>query len=429
MAFTTIPGGDLADIILLGSEAADTVVLNTSQSMIVDGLGGNDNITFDNPSAQTGGNVSVVTTPVTAYGGEGADIFNVNQYTIGSSQILGGVGNDVFNSSAIAGARALAFDFQAAEVNGNAGTDRFGAAANAIDSTGSQILGGADNDTIFVGNTFGSEINGNKNSDTINVVGTALITGSSVFGGKGIDTINLAAGAAFAGRSSIDGADGNDTILAIGAGITTAAGSTLNISGGTGTDVINAVITVGGTAAAGNIAGVAVSGGADVDNITVAAVGNGLSINGGDGNDNITSITVAAGISNTINGGAGADVINTGGEDILIYTFADIATLTGNTAATADVITNFNGGVGVGFDKIQTGLAGSAANFTAAIAAGANFSAAAGNAQAAFAGNAALQYAWVEDLSATGTTNGYLFFRNGSAIGTNVALVASDIIA
>jgi len=423
LAFTTIPGGSLADIILLGSEAADTVVLNTSQSIVANGFGGSDSITIANPVAATGGNLSTFTAPTTIYGGEGNDQLLLGVYTVGSSAILGGAGNDFFGTNTATGTLNdelfFRFDYQAAEANGNEGEDTFGTNLRGIQANGSQILGGANNDTIFVGTSTNSEINGNKNLDRINVVGGSTFTGGSIFGGKGIDFLTLGA-STFVG-TSVDGADGNDVITANGSIV--AASSTLTIVGGEGVDNIT-------TALAGT--GKALIAGATGDDIITVNAGNitaaNQTINGGEGNDQITGY-------GSINGGAGADTITiANGSANLLYAMSSIATETGITTSTIDTISGFV----VANDSFKTGVAGSATNFSAAVDAVANFSAGLNAANLFFtgAGNEKFQY-YVAKTNDLGTT-GFVFFKDTTTAAgataslqftSDAALTALDFIA
>jgi len=413
LAFTTIPGGDLADIILLGSEAADTVVLNTSQTIIANGFGGDDSITIANPTVATGGNTSSFTAPVTVFGGAGNDTFLLAGLTVGSSQILGGLGNDTFGVST-----AATFDYQAAEANGNEGEDTFGSAAAGIRANGSQILGGANNDTIWVGASTNSEFNGNKNLDRINVIGNQ--TGGSVFGGKGIDFIDTAAGLldrTYSG-TSIDGADGNDVIFDTNSTVV-ADNSTLSVSGGLGSDNITLTLNNDGAPV---LERALVNGGDGDDFITIGGTitGTRLSVNGGAGNDTIAAF-------GNINGGEGADAIDAGAATTFVYAMSSIATQTGLATTTIDSITGF----ATGTDAFKTGVAGTAANFTASGAAVVGYAAALNAANVFFttAGNEAKQYYTIADTGIAAAGSGYIFFKNTTTAATATASLQINAVA
>jgi hypothetical protein len=407
LAFTTIPGGDLADIILLGSEAADTVVLNTSDTIVANGFGGDDSITIANPTVATGGNESTFTAPSTIYGGEGDDSLLLANLVVGSSAILGGAGNDFFASREGNGVN----DFQAAEVNGNEGEDTFGATGEGIRAIGSQILGGSNNDTIWAGASTATEFNGNKNLDRINVIGNQI--GGSIFGGKGIDFIDTAnaAGVTYTG-TSIAGGNGNDVISDTNATLV-ADNSTLTVLGGEGVDNITLTINSDGTAD-GEAA--LIGGGTEADFITIdgSITNTRLTIQGGDGNDTIEGF-------GNINGGSGADAIAITADANLLYAMTDIATETGLTTATIDSITGFV----TGGDTIQTGVAATADNYAEAGTAQAGFAAALNAANVFFttAGNEDVQYYLIEDSLATVADTGYIFFKN-----TTTAAVATAAI-
>jgi hypothetical protein len=406
LAFTTIPGGDLADIILLGSEAADTVVLNTSQTIVANGFGGDDSITIANPTVATGGNESTFTAPSTIYGGEGDDSLLLANLVVGSSAILGGAGNDFFASRN----GNVNNDYQAAEVNGNEGEDTFGATGDGIRAIGSQILGGSNNDTIWAGASTATEFNGNKNLDRINVIGNQI--GGSIFGGKGIDFIDTAntVDVTYTG-TSIAGGNGNDVISDSEVTIV-ADNSTLTVLGGEGVDNITLSINNDG----GGVREAAlIGGGTEDDFITIdgSITATRLTIQGGDGNDTIEGF-------GNINGGSGADAIAITADANLLYAMTDIATETGLTTATIDSITGF----GAGDDTIKTGVAATAGNYQEA-AAQAGFAAALNAANVFFttAGNEDFQYYLLEDSSAAVAGTGYIFFKN-----TTTAAVATAAI-
>jgi len=147
-------------------------------------------------------------------------------------------------------------------------------------------------------------------------------------------------------------------------------------------------------------------------------------IDGGNGDDVIygqegfDSITGAAG-ADRLSGGTGSDIFKYG-------SLASIATQTGLTVASADIITDFASGS----DKIQTGIAGVVgANLrNDPGAAGRTFASSLVAANAFFntVGNQAYNYFYTFDTSAA-QTDAYLFFKSGGSLGNCIAGLSLDI--
>jgi len=172
-------------------------------------------------------------------------------------------------------------------------------------------------------------------------------------------------------------------------------------------------------------------------NITMAGATGAKTITLGAGNDVIVTgaaadVIAAGNGNNSITGAEGADTMS-GGTGVDTYAYGSIATLaaqTGITLATADNITGFATGV----DKIKTGTAGAAGNFSAAGAAAASFAAAEIAANVVFAGGTEVYY-----YAHTAADGGLLFVDTAAgAVATAVirlvglgagGVVAADIIA
>ena len=197
--------------------------------------------------------------------------------------------------------------------NGNMGEDTI-EVEDAI-LTGSFVLGGKDNDTMFVDGVTGGEVNGNLGNDIITITsvvdrnfdasvrggqGNDIITvsgdfvNSAIYGDKGADIIEVRGGgffipepAAFDGSydddydydsdvtgSTIYGGEGNDFIENL-------FGDNLQLWGESGDDTIRSTNTNSGT---------------------------GVTINGGEGNDSIFAAAVD-GATSIIDAGIGADLV------------------------------------------------------------------------------------------------------------------------
>ncbi len=137
------------------------------------------------------------------------------------------------------------------------------------DLDGGTVGGGADADTITITNLDGATINGDAGNDTISITNI------------GADTVNL-------GLGTINGGAGDDSI--------TVAGTFIgNIFGDAGVDYINLTDMAGG----------AVHGGADADNINITGTLSGGSISSTSGADNISVTNMTGG---TINGSDGVNI-------------------------------------------------------------------------------------------------------------------------
>ena len=159
------------------------------------------------------------------------------------------------------------------------------------------MTGGAGNDLFVVGGTDvnGDTIQGNGDTDTLQLTATTNLTNVGSFGG--VETLLLDEGVAL----TIDNAQLADVDAIVGTGDN--GGESLSITASGGNDTID--LSASAFTLDTNDVSIAVEAGGGNDMVTLTA-GND-SVNGGDGND-------------TIIGGAGADTINDGnGTDLGSY--------------------------------------------------------------------------------------------------------------
>ena len=280
---------------------------------------------------------------------------------------------------------------------------------NSYSTTNDYLSGLAGNDTIFAG-TGNDLIYGNQGDDTIFSGATprTFSTGNdTIFGGQGDDVIELSSESR--GNNIIYGDLGND-ILFSGSGNDAlyggqgsdeleSFGASSTMSGGLGDDLIDAFVfnasstnLIYGNQGDDQITGFGLKDtvyggqGNDFINYDDAANGkmfgpaSGALIYGNQGNDVITGSTAG----DTLYGDQGDDIIvgnvngltNNGvntvsGHDVMTggagtNTFVQTAATTGNTDATADVITDFVSGK----DKIEGSTPGTSTNFSIILANG-----------------------------------------------------------
>ena len=231
-------GGDVVTAYTVNGGAGDDTI--TSSDTVLDsifngdggtGVAGNDILTFNrlliNSQVNAGGgndtiNVFSGFNNSSLDAGDGNDVFDGRD--LNSSNVLANNGNDVIN---------LFGSLGSSTVNGNAGDDSIKIEGNADSSF---IYGGQGTDKIdFRGGTSASNvlINGNKGSDTINIMSAAFVA-STVYGGQGNDYINASpvnsASTTVVAGATLSGDFGDDTVWGTG-GIDT-------ISGGDGEDSI-----------------------------------------------------------------------------------------------------------------------------------------------------------------------------------------------
>ena len=279
--------------------------------------------------------------------GEGAGDSIVYSAQVLRSFLSGGDGNDSFTGNVLGGAVIVE-----SRLNGNAGADTFGNPQLGISVSNSRpsvtlatprgnqtagILGGADGDTMYLGNIQASRVNGNDGKDTIftgvRTDAAVNISDAEIFGGKDDDVINV--GNASYINTLIGGNEGNDTInvaitnantlanLGTNVRVTNEIFNNSSIDGGEGDDFIDASET-----RTVNIF--------DPFSLSALTTVPGLNLAGGNGNDTV----VGGDAGDTINGGEGADsllgsfgrdTINGGNEDDIIEGGANADTLSGGT--------------------------------------------------------------------------------------------------
>ena len=288
---------------------------------------------MDGDGSPTGIPDSVIYTVSDGKGGTASATLTVNVVTrtggsSGNDVLGGGTGNDIIN--ALEGD-----DF----VNGGGGLDRITAGDGndtvVFSDEANFIRGGNDTDTLKLpvsgdfkfdlGNITnqytGSTLNGTANSGKVvvaefeiidgsaaqsGITATAASAGSTVYGSSMADSF-----VGGAGNDYFDGGRGNDTLIGNG-GVDT-------LYGGSGADSILGAGFLYGDSGADSITtngAATVAGGADND---VIVVGNSGSIDGGDGND---TISTSVGLTSLIiRGGDGADSIYSpsGADTISVY--------------------------------------------------------------------------------------------------------------
>lgn len=330
--------GNAGSNVIQGGLAGDTI----------SGNAGNDNISGN------AGNDSI-------NGGDGNDILNGGT---GTDTLVGGAGNDIFvvskGSDVTIGER----------IQGGTELDeiRFGSTtANDTLTLGNSITG-IENIAIGTGTaaaavvtgTLALNVNASLVANSLNITGNAganriTATGfdDSINGGAGKDVINAGAGndtiVGDAGADSLIGGAGDDTYIynaiaefAAGESITDTAGNDKVIFNGTGTLVLNNLvtgidqITIGQTTASINVGGVNAS----------TVVSNGLIISG-----NAAANTIIGTVgSDLILGGAGNDVINGGNGDDLIVGGLGADSLSGGAGddfiSNGEAVDSIDGGAG-----------------------------------------------------------------------------------
>jgi Ca2+-binding RTX toxin-like protein len=284
------------------------------------GVGDNDTLSYSGNTAGNGVTVNLNIGAATGF----TSISNIENVT-------GGDGNDTLISSA--GVNNV--------LTGGAGDDTF-----SVHDTGDTISEGTNGGTDLV--QFASSISGalftitDRDVENLTLLGTAVINGTgnagnnTITGNSADNTLN----AGTAGTDSLVGGAGNDTYVIDHAGVTvieTATGAENAATHG-----IDSVQSTVNTTLSDNVENLTLAGigningtGNGLDNVIVGNTGNNAlsggagvdTINGGDGTDTIT-------------GGAGQDTLTGGaGKDTFVYgpAIAD----TGTTAATRDIITDF----------------------------------------------------------------------------------------
>lgn len=294
----------------VGSNTADLFDLNVTNGVSVFGTEGADTITATD---------ALVGTDARFNGGKGSDTVTFNGGTLGSSEVLMGMGIDIVDTNGDltatvvrggAGKDDIRLDdsvLLSSTVNGNDMADVISADIDIL-SQSSLIAGGLGKDVlsaIFEGAADGMSVNGGAGHDSISLVlGGAANSSLVVAGGAGIDTITLDNGANLTGAFNINGNDQGDRFT-FGGDFATLA--TATIGGGLGADTLQ--FTAGLTTFTNG----EINGGAGSDSIFISAEFAGGSINGGAGVDTIEFTDYITGVGGGISfGEAGADIFNLG---------------------------------------------------------------------------------------------------------------------
>jgi Ca2+-binding RTX toxin-like protein len=312
-------------------------------------------------------------TPITVYGGAGADLFNQGALATVTETIYGGADTDTVS---------YALRVAAVTVTVGAGANDGMVSATENDDIKSDVevvTGGTVADTMTAAAGVAVTFNGGTGNDTL-------------IGDSGADTLNGDAGddilRGAGGADVLNGGDGNDTFDE-----ETASNGGDIFNGGNGTDTLDysarlagVTVTMDGTAANDGAVVSAVSEGdnckADVenilgttlvDNITGNALNNTITgdtgndiLNGGAGDDVFLTGTVADG-ADTISGGTGVDTIDYSARTTaVVVTLAPTspsgepadATATPAVLAEADLLaTDMENVIGTDFDDTITGNA------------------------------------------------------------------------
>jgi Ca2+-binding RTX toxin-like protein len=372
----------LSNLEFVRTGSGNDAITGDDQSNNLDGGAGNDTLRgglgndfLAGGSGQDTASYSQATSAVavnlatgTASGGEGNDglqsIENVEGSSAGDDTLVGSIGaNKLFGLN---GNDTLSGGDGNDSLDGGLGDDSLeGGAANdtLVGGAGRDaLLGGSGNDLLdggpggnLPGPADGDDLNGEEGNDTL--IGGA--ENDTLGGGGGNDSLEGGDGddavGGEDGNNTVNGGDGNDLL---------SAGSGLNLlNGGAGDDFFNFVLagtTVSGGAGIDTVnAAVSLTLAGDVENLTIAEVGN---INGtgnalanvmtGNSDNNTlsglggTDTLVGGGGNDTLIGGAGKDALTGGGGlDVMKY---NALSDSGTTFAARDAINTFAHG-----DKID----------------------------------------------------------------------------
>lgn len=323
-----------ASAILLNTDAFKDITYSNVESFVVS-LGDGDDVFTASGSAVAG---AVFPSPITVFGGPGADTFNEGSASTASETIWGGSGTDTVS---------YASRSAVVTVTVGAGADDGVASENDdIKDDVEVVTGGTGNDSLTA-SALGNTLNGGPGNDTL-------------IGGIGNDTLNGGPG-----NDLLRGGDGNDTLNGDDGDDTfdeeTASNGSDVMNGGSGTDTVdysartgNLTVTMDGAAAndgetneKDNVKGDIenIKGGSGNDNITGNALNN--VIDGGDGNDILAGGAgddtflqgSAADGNDTISGGAGVDTVTYASRSADITAVLDGTTPSGDTGnAEADLL-------------------------------------------------------------------------------------------
>lgn len=312
---------------------------------------GDDTYSF---SGQAGSGFAFQASTITDMG-DGSDFLLMNGLASASAAtVKGGSGSDQMTFLSQTTAGNSAFDVW---INGNAGADSLTVSWTGTRASYFRVEGGADNDTISAtfsaiaaytaaasgSNQSGARVQGNKGDDILFVTANATAAELTVNGNSGNDTVAVSFLADNSG-SNVFGGRGDDVISAVlDAGV---SAERLTINGNLGADT--ATLNVNGNL----LSAVTLDGGSGADVLTLSANGvstlGGVSVVGGTGTDTIninidgnTTITAASGF--VVNGSEGS------GDSISINASATLggsanALIIGNSGADTITLNSNTGG-------------------------------------------------------------------------------------
>lgn len=309
MAFTNIGGTPET---LQGTSGVDTLFeLDKATGLFVEGLAGNDSVTF------------------APFGNQ-----------LKTSTVIGGDGNDTINVTITGGSASAVSSL----LQGAAGNDNITVQSVVSNST---LRGGQGTDTLTVSNAVSSVINGNKGGDTIRING-GTYDSSNIYGGADNDNFTITANTVVT-SGTINGNKGNDVIVDDGVGISSLVNAT--VFGGQGQDTIT--LNGGGTDLfiSGDLGNDGLTSGAGADTVLGGAGVDTIVV--GAGNDSV----VGGGGADTITLAGGTNRVDFGSDDGVVASATDVATFTtlGMTATFANGIESVAGFVS-GTDDYNFGL-------------------------------------------------------------------------
>lgn len=363
---------------LYGSAFADTLVGNASANTLTGGAGddileglagadalkggaGNDTVSYAHANAAVLVDIDNNTVRVLTNDAAGDTFFeieniigsNFNDFLYGDEHdnvLIGGLGNDNLDggngtdTASYAGATgSVIIDLTANTVTGSAGSDTLVSIERIIGSAFVDTITGTAGDDVIDGGEGTDNIDGGGGNDTISYASATSFRNVDLLAGTNSDNDVLTSieninGTRFndnlvgnAGDNIIEGGLGNDTL-----------------NGGAGMDTVSYADATAGVSVSLAIAGAQVTGGAGSDTLTGFENVLGSAYNDiltGDGAANV--ITGGSG-DDTLIGGAGADSLNGGlGTDTVSY-----------ATSGAGVTITINGGAGVGGDAAGDTLTG-----------------------------------------------------------------------
>ena len=294
-------------------------------------------------------------------GGGGNDTIDAGG---GDDIVIGGAGDDNLDGGAGTDTLDYSGSGAAVQVNLATGTTSGGDAEGDFITNFESIEGSAFDDTL-TSTDAGGVINGNDGNDTLMLTGGLF--GATLDGGNGDDIIISAQAM---GGSTLLGGAGNDDITAFADSFLVGASDVAD--GGTGDDIIR----VGGP---GDVLDMELDGGADIDTLSLAGLGNGYTVDLGagtlanntsgfaaaqainfenvEGSDGADTITGDGG-DNVINGNGGNDIIDSGAGNDTVNGGAGNDEFIDNQGTSAALASDFDGGSGIDIFRSEVNWSG-----------------------------------------------------------------------